>query len=41
MNNEEARDYGLQCGTEEDGSIGSAEYVLGGGVSGWIGWEWE
>jgi hypothetical protein len=32
MNNEEAQEYGLQCGAEEDGSIiGSAEYVLGGG----------
>ncbi len=35
MNIEEARDYGLQCGAEEDGSIiGSAEHVLGGGMSG-------
>ena len=32
INNEEAQEYGLQCGAEEDGSIiGSAEYVLGGG----------
>ena len=35
MNIEEARDYGLQCGAEEDGSIiGSAEHVMGGGMSG-------
>ena len=42
INNEEAQEYGLQLGAEEDGSIiGSTEYVLGGGGSGWIGWEWE
>ena len=35
MNIEEAREYGFQCGAEEDGSIiGSAEHVLGGGMSG-------
>ena len=37
MNNEEAREYGLQGGAEEDGSIiGSAEYVLGEGD--WMDW---
>jgi hypothetical protein len=36
INNEEAQEYGLQLGAEEDGSIiGSIEYVLGeGGVDG-------
>jgi hypothetical protein len=42
INNEEAQEYGLQCGSEEDGNIiGSTEYVLGGGGSGWIRREWE
>ena len=42
INNEEAQECGLQLGAEDDGSIiGSTEYVLGGGGSGWIGWEWE
>jgi len=32
MNNEEAREFGLQLGLDDDGSIiGSTEHVLGGG----------
>ena len=42
MNNEEAREFGLQLGLEDDGNIiGSAELVLGeGGAEDIMEW-WE